>query len=61
MKVADQIKDKVTLQGQGHSEIIYEVIYNGYGIEVLDPASITGARTPLPNMMNVSRCDFLMG
>ena len=30
----------------------YHVIYNAYGIEVLDPTSIQGARTPLPDMMN---------
>ena len=39
MKVTDRIKDKVTCQEQGHLKVI-EVIYNGYGIEVLDPTSI---------------------
>ena len=62
MKVTDRIKDKITCQEQGHLKVIYEVIYNGYGIEVLGPTSIKGARTPLPDIMNNdSMSEFLIG
>ena len=32
--------------------VIFDVIYNGFGIEVLDPTNIKVPRTPLPDVMN---------
>ena len=45
MQVRERFKVKVTWYIQSHSKVIFEVIYNGHRIEVLDPTSIKGART----------------
>ena len=63
MKVTSRTKVKVMWQGQVHSKVTFEFIYNGYGIEVLDLTSIKGARIPLPDMMTSgsSRNELAMG
>ena len=46
MNLTNQTKIRVTYQDRGHSMVIYEVIFNGYEIEVLDLTSTKRSENP---------------